>query len=87
MTKACQRIPRLLRDHPSVVLGREAFDGSDDEAAGRVRLDLAPPHYVELDAVSREAAQVLERAGQIPGKAVQVVHDHEAGAGRLDSAG
>jgi len=42
---------------------------------------------VELDPASGKAAQIVERRGKIPSKAVEVVHDDGASTDGLDPLG
>jgi hypothetical protein len=57
------------------VLGRQALDGRHDESGGGVVLDAAAADDVELDPAAGEPPDVVERPGQVPGEAVQVVDD------------
>jgi hypothetical protein len=69
------------------VLGRQALHRRDDETAGGLGLDPPAADDVQLDAATGEAAEVVERASQIPGEPVEVIDDDGARTGGADALG
>jgi len=63
------------------LLGRQPLYGRHDETGSCVRLNLAPADHMELHPTASEAAEVVERGGQVSSEAVQVVDDDRPGAG------
>lgn len=69
------------------MLGRWPLDGRDDGASRGVSLEVAAADDVQFDATAAETAELVERGGQVPGEAVDVVDHDRAGSGHLHPLG